>query len=137
MIAPLSQAFFKQHPEYAKNNFYITGESYAGHYIPALASRVLQGNKNKEGTYINLKVRPKIHQILATQLCPWFGFDWQNIHIIDQGLAIGNGLTNPGIQYKAYPDYALDMKVISQSDYNTLQKSVADCDKALKPCGNF
>ncbi|CDP07044.1 unnamed protein product [Coffea canephora] len=100
------QAFFKQHPEYAKNNFYITGESYAGHYIPALASRVLQGNKNKEGTYINLK-----------------------------GLAIGNGLTNPGIQYKAYPDYALDMKVISQSDYNTLQKSVADCDKALKPCG--
>ncbi|CAN1747556.1 Serine carboxypeptidase-like 49 [Linum perenne] len=25
-----------------------------------------------------------------------------------QGFAIGNGLTDPGVQYKAYPDYALD-----------------------------
>nr|GMD24099.1 serine carboxypeptidase-like [Ipomoea batatas] len=52
--------------EYAKNDFFITGESYAGHYIPALGSRVNQGNKKKEGIPINLK-----------------------------GLAIGNGITNP------------------------------------------
>lgn len=51
------QAFFKKHPEYAKNDFYITGESYAGHYIPALAGRINQGNKNKEGITVNLKVR--------------------------------------------------------------------------------
>ncbi|MED6162846.1 hypothetical protein PIB30_074320 [Stylosanthes scabra] len=31
-------------------------QSYAGHYIPALASRVYQGNKAKEGIPINLKV---------------------------------------------------------------------------------
>lgn len=52
-----SQAFFKEHPQFVKNDFYITGESYAGHYIPALASRVHRGNKNKEGTHINLKVK--------------------------------------------------------------------------------
>lgn len=51
-----SQAFFAEHPEYANNDFYITGESYAGHYIPAFASRVHQGNKAKEGIHINLKV---------------------------------------------------------------------------------
>jgi carboxypeptidase C (cathepsin A) len=34
----------------------ITGESYAGDYIPAFASRVYQGNKNSEGIHINLKV---------------------------------------------------------------------------------
>ena len=51
------QAFFKEHPQFVKNDFYITGESYAGHYIPALASRVHRGNKNKEGTHINLKVK--------------------------------------------------------------------------------
>lgn len=50
------QAFFKEHPQYANNDFYITGESYAGHYIPAFAARVHNGNKNKEGIHINLKV---------------------------------------------------------------------------------
>ncbi|AED93101.1 unnamed protein product [Arabidopsis thaliana] len=50
------QAFFKEHPNLAKDDFYITGESYAGHYIPALASRVHNGNEKKEGIVINLKV---------------------------------------------------------------------------------
>ncbi|XLS45118.1 hypothetical protein HN51_001983 [Arachis hypogaea] len=50
------EAFFKEHPLFVKNDFYITGESYAGYYIPALASRVRQGNKAKEGIIINLKV---------------------------------------------------------------------------------
>jgi carboxypeptidase C (cathepsin A) len=50
------QVFFQKHPEFAKNDFYITGESYAGHYIPAFASRVHQGNKANEGIHINLKV---------------------------------------------------------------------------------
>lgn len=52
----LFQAFFTEHPELVDNDFYITGESYAGHYIPAVASRVHKGNKNKEGIHINLKV---------------------------------------------------------------------------------
>lgn len=38
------------------NDFYITGESYAGHYIPAFAARVHRGNKAKEGIKIKLKV---------------------------------------------------------------------------------
>ncbi|KAJ7947872.1 Carboxypeptidase [Quillaja saponaria] len=50
-----AQAFFKQHPQFSKNEFYITGESYAGHYIPAFAARVHRGNKAKEGIQINLK----------------------------------------------------------------------------------
>jgi serine carboxypeptidase-like clade 4 len=50
------QAFFEEHPELAENDFYITGESYAGHYIPAFAARVHKGNKAKEGIHVNLKV---------------------------------------------------------------------------------
>lgn len=49
------QAFFAEHPKLAKNDFYITGESYAGHYIPAFASRVHKGNKANEGVHVNLK----------------------------------------------------------------------------------
>ncbi|OMO55139.1 Peptidase S10, serine carboxypeptidase [Corchorus olitorius] len=101
------QAFFAEHPELVKNDFFITGESYAGHYIPAFAARVHKGNKAKEGIQINLK-----------------------------GFAIGNGLTDPAIQYKAYTDYALDMGVIKKSDYNRLNKLVPICEMAIKLCGN-
>ncbi|KAJ4788395.1 Carboxypeptidase [Rhynchospora pubera] len=99
------QGFFAKHPEYVDNDFYITGESYAGHYVPALASRVHRGNKANEGLHINLK-----------------------------GFAIGNGLTDPEIQYNAYADYALQMKLIKNSDYVDISSKYPDCQKAIKSC---
>ncbi|KAH1225366.1 Serine carboxypeptidase-like 49 [Glycine max] len=99
------QEFFKAHPKFVKNDFYITGESYAGHYIPALASRIIQGNKENQGIYINLK-----------------------------GLAIGNGATNPAIQYQAYPDFALDNKIITKANYDEINKLIPDCEQAAKTC---
>ncbi|EOA22895.1 hypothetical protein CARUB_v10003627mg [Capsella rubella] len=99
------QAFFKEHPKFAKNDFFITGESYAGHYIPAFASRVHSGNKKKEGIQINLK-----------------------------GIAIGNGLTNPEIQYAAYGDYALQMKLITESDNEGIKQDYVECQNFIKKC---
>ncbi|KAF6140298.1 hypothetical protein GIB67_000346, partial [Kingdonia uniflora] len=100
------QSFFAEHPKFAKNDFYITGESYAGHYIPAFAARVHRGNKAKEGIHINLK-----------------------------GFAIGNGLTDPAIQYKAYTDYALDMGLIKKSQYKAINKILPACELSIKLCG--
>ena len=37
-----------------KRDFYIAGESYAGHYVPQLAHRVMIGNQ-VSSTYINLQ----------------------------------------------------------------------------------
>lgn len=63
------QALWAARPELEGKDFYVTGESYAGHYVPAVASRVYQASKTGEiNTKINLK-----------------------------GLAIGNGLTDPSI----------------------------------------
>ncbi|KAL2003726.1 hypothetical protein VTN02DRAFT_2491 [Thermoascus thermophilus] len=50
-VYALLSLFFKQFPEYAKQDFHIAGESYAGHYIPVFASEILS-HKNRN---INLK----------------------------------------------------------------------------------
>ncbi|XP_038705565.1 serine carboxypeptidase-like 47 isoform X3 [Tripterygium wilfordii] len=49
------QDFFTEYREFDKHDFFITGESYAGHYAPALASKILQENKDKRRIYIHLK----------------------------------------------------------------------------------
>ncbi|QCD88134.1 serine carboxypeptidase-like [Vigna unguiculata] len=99
------QAFFKAHPEFVKNDFYITGESYAGHYIPAIASLINQNNKKKQGIHINLK-----------------------------GFAIGNGLTNSPIQYEVYPEFALQNGLITKKEADDISKLIPDCDKTAKAC---
>ncbi|BES89374.1 unnamed protein product [Nesidiocoris tenuis] len=57
--------FFQLFPEIRRNDFYITGESYAGKYIPALAYAI-HANNPSAGVKMNLK-----------------------------GFAIGNGLVDP------------------------------------------
>jgi len=73
------QAFFQHFTQYQNLDFFVTGESYGGHYVPTVSHRIWQGNQNKEGLQINLK-----------------------------GLAVGNGLTDPLEQYGSYPEMAHD-----------------------------
>ncbi|KAJ7519140.1 hypothetical protein O6H91_20G024700 [Diphasiastrum complanatum] len=101
------EAFFKAHPQYLKNAFFVTGESYAGHYVPAVTSRIHSNNKKSSGISINLK-----------------------------GFAIGNGLTQPDIQYEAYADYALEMGIIGENDYKRLSKIFPICTSSIKLCGS-
>ena len=56
--------FFKLHPEYTTNKFWVTGESYAGHYVPNIAWEIavnateipLQGVAIGNGMY-NMKLQ--------------------------------------------------------------------------------
>ncbi|XP_047340249.1 serine carboxypeptidase-like [Impatiens glandulifera] len=99
------QVFFHQHPQYLRNDLYITGESYAGHYIPALATRIRNGNNNGDGDHINLK-----------------------------GIAIGNGLTHPAIQYKSLIDYASNMRLVTETEVRHVAKMVPECEQHIARC---
>ncbi|RLN50292.1 hypothetical protein BBJ28_00019915 [Nothophytophthora sp. Chile5] len=67
------QGFLEKHPQFKGRDFFVTGESYGGHYVPAAAHYIWKTSKTSPSddglSTINLK-----------------------------GLAIGNGLTNPLIQ---------------------------------------
>lgn len=47
--------WLERYPEYITRDFFITGESYAGHYVPQLAQLILHNNKLTNQTAINLK----------------------------------------------------------------------------------
>ena len=60
------------------------------------------------------------------------------IHLIPynkQGFAIGNGLTNPEIQYHSYTDYALDMGLLKKADYDSINKLIPPCKQVIEACG--
>ncbi|GMF29545.1 unnamed protein product [Phytophthora lilii] len=67
------QGFLQTYPQYQGREFFVTGERYGGYYVPAAAHYIWSMNK-------------------ASQL------DDKNPIINLQGMAIGNGLTNPVIQ---------------------------------------
>ncbi|KAF2300035.1 hypothetical protein GH714_007089 [Hevea brasiliensis] len=47
--------WLERFPHFKTRDFFITGESYAGHYVPQLAYTILQNNKKTNQTIINLK----------------------------------------------------------------------------------
>lgn len=103
------QEFFKAHNQYLPNDFYVFGESYGGHYVPAISNRIYKGNQNNEGLHINLK-----------------------------GLGIGNGLTNPVVQYQYYPQMAMnntyDIKCVSEDAYQSMLDHLPRCINLAKLC---
>jgi len=81
------QNFFKMYPQFAKHKFYITGESYAGHYIPAITAYILEMNAKGGYPHINL-----------------------------QAIAIGDGLIDPLSMAKSWGPYLYAHGLISSGD---------------------
>mmetsp|Transcript_16350 Transcript_16350/g.25524 ORF Transcript_16350/g.25524 Transcript_16350/m.25524 type:complete len:531 (+) Transcript_16350:46-1638(+) len=107
------QAFFKTHPEYLTSELFIVGESYGGHYAPAIAHRVMVGNQQ------NL---PGTHQLKLT------------------GLGVGNGLTDPAIQYQYYAEMAYNnshgIKCVDENAYESMKKATSTCVSMIDSCNS-
>jgi len=91
------QAFFKEFPEFSKNDFYLTGESYFGQYGPNIAHYLLNNEPFKSS--INLK------GIAAGNAC-WGGTDTcvacngPSQDKIDVDLFFGKALFSPKLKKK-------------------------------------
>jgi len=109
------QNFITQYPQYFKNGFYVIGESYGGHYVPNVMNYIWKQNNAKAGTNIPL-----------------------------EGFGIGNGLTDPYIQFAYYADMAYNSSSainspysgipISKTLYNTMSGRIPKCQEMIEDC---
>ncbi|XP_012460076.1 serine carboxypeptidase-like 34 [Gossypium raimondii] len=85
--------WFKRFPQFKSRDFYIAGESYAGHYVPQLAELIFDSNKIvPKSDYINFK-----------------------------GFMIGNALMDDETDQTGMVDYAWDHAVISDGVYSNIK----------------
>ncbi|KAF8015381.1 hypothetical protein BT93_H1016 [Corymbia citriodora subsp. variegata] len=84
--------WFELYPEFLSNPFYISGESYAGVYVPTLASEVVKGIQIGEMPLINFK-----------------------------GYMVGNGATDEKFDGNALVPFAFGMGLISSDIYEACQ----------------
>ncbi|KAF9624052.1 hypothetical protein IFM89_007750 [Coptis chinensis] len=86
--------WFKKFPNFKSNEFYITGESYAGHYVPQLAELIHDRNKGASSdSVINFK-----------------------------GFMIGNAVINEDTDQTGFVEYAWSHAIISDQLYHTILK---------------
>ncbi|XP_022742195.1 serine carboxypeptidase 1-like [Durio zibethinus] len=84
--------WFALYPEFVSNPFYISGESYAGIYVPTLASEVVKGIKAGAKPTINFK-----------------------------GYMVGNGVTDPVFDGNALVPFAHGMALISDDIFKEVE----------------
>jgi cathepsin A (carboxypeptidase C) len=104
------QQFMKGHPQFAELPFYAIGESYAGHYVPAVTHKIWQNNNNLPSGAIKINLK---------------------------GTSVGNGLTDPEIQYQYYAKMANstnDHKPLKPATVEGMEKATAGCVKAIQGC---
>ncbi|KAG4304127.1 hypothetical protein PORY_002491 [Pneumocystis oryctolagi] len=97
--------FFELFPEYKRDDLYISGESYAGQYVPYIANYILKRNKKDHSKSYNLK-----------------------------GILIGNGWISPLTHYKSYLPFALTNNlVVKGSEHESkIEKATQLCELAIK-----
>jgi len=105
------QQFFQSHKEYADLPFYAFGESFAGHYIPAVSHFINEANKDLPTGAIKINL---------------------------QGTSVGNGLTDPEIQFAHYPAMAISTNhhnaSVGKATHALMEAAVPACVALIRRC---
>ncbi|XP_004230806.2 serine carboxypeptidase 1 [Solanum lycopersicum] len=107
--------WMERFPEYKHRDFYIVGESYAGHYVPQLAQLILSHRKTEPNLVINL-----------------------------QGIATGNALLDDETMRRGSYDFYWTHALISDEVHDGIVKNCnfsaettsEACDKYIKQAGS-
>ncbi|XP_068641251.1 serine carboxypeptidase 1-like [Aristolochia californica] len=85
--------WLERFPQYKSRDFFITGESYAGHYVPQISDLILHNNKITNQTVINLR-----------------------------GIAMGNAYIDEDDAYQGTYDFYWSHALYSDETYEGIQK---------------
>jgi cathepsin A (carboxypeptidase C) len=113
------QLFLQTYKKYSKVPFHVTGESYAGHYIPAIGKVILDNN-----------------ELVKNEMMSSKGVS----HINLASLAIGNGLTDPLVQYEYYPDMACDTTygpILPEETCDEMRSKFGTCKNLINACYQY
>ena len=134
-------AFFEKFPALDANTVILAGESYAGKYIPSLATLILLQNEVVAGA-------AGAFSAVSTMQAAAFGLPAvQYTHAIAlRGLAMGNALIDPAVQRFAYRQQALSASLINSAQAAVLTSlervcsrdlSIPDYDAAHSTCADL
>jgi len=95
-------AFFAQYPQYQTLDFYLSGESYGGHYVPAITAYVAKQQASGQQV-VNFK-----------------------------GASVGDGWVAPIVQFGQYGPFAFANNLIDNRVYREMNNTYSKCLKALQ-----
>ncbi|KAF9134223.1 hypothetical protein BGW39_007694 [Mortierella sp. 14UC] len=93
--------FYTRFPELKKSDLFLTGESYAGKYVPSLAYAILASNQGHRHRY---------HHNDDDD-----GDDYEQIIFPLKGIALGNSLTDPIKQVRVHSEHAYFLGLVSRA----------------------
>ncbi len=88
------QNFFQSYPLFSKQDFYVSGESYAGRYVPVLSNLIHDKNQDPAAKKINLK-----------------------------GFLVGNGITDDEQDTNSFPYFLWQHAIVSDDSFAAALKA--------------
>jgi len=131
------QSLMAEHPQYSTQPFFVFGESFGGHYAPGVAHTIWSKNKANEAAAVAASVAAG-QAAGVGDLGLGLGSPQLEVRINLAGLSVGNGLTDPSVQYAYYPKMAMNntygIKTVSEEQYESMVAHVPQCVALADAC---